>query len=102
MGRWVSITRWTPEQYSGLIKKWETIVNGTAPKPVLDAWAKIKIITMEFSPANQFTLMVWEMKDEDWPDAGLCSLYMQDVAHLESYPVFSIEEWTKIQAKLPR
>ncbi len=42
------------------------------------------------------------MKDEDWPDGGLCSLYMQDVAQMESYPVFSIEEWTKIQAKLPR
>lgn len=102
MGRWVSITRWTPEQYSGLMKKWETIANGTAPKPVLDGWAKIKIITMEVCPANQFTLMVWEMKDEDWPDAGLVSLYMQDVAQMESYSVFSIEEWMKIQAKLPR
>jgi len=71
-------------------------------KPVLDGWAKIKIITMEVCPANQFTLMVWEMKDEDWPDAGLVSLYMQDVAQMESYSVFSIEEWMKIQAKLPR
>lgn len=100
MGRFVSISRWTPEQYGGLQKRWDTVLNGTAPKAVMDAYAKFKIITMEMCPARQFALMVWEMKDEDWPDAGLVSLYMQDVCQQEAYPVFSMEEWLKVREKL--
>ncbi len=73
MGLFVSISRWTPEQAEAVEKRWDTILNGTAPKAVMDAWAKMKIIAQVTSPQNGFSLMVLEVTDQTWID-GTCSL----------------------------
>ena len=40
MGLFVSISRWTPERAEAVEKRWDTMLNGTAPKVVMDAWAR--------------------------------------------------------------
>lgn len=42
MVMFVNITRWRPETARALPERWMTVINGTAPKPVLDAFAKMK------------------------------------------------------------
>jgi hypothetical protein len=101
MGLFVSIARWTPEQAEAMEKRWDTILNGTAPKAVMDAWAKMKIVTQVVSPQNSFTLTVLEVTDQTWLDGTLVSRYVGDVCSLESYPACSLEEYLKVRERLP-
>lgn len=101
MGLFVSISRWTPEQAAAVEKRWDTMLKGTAPKAVMEAWAKMKIIAQVTSPQNGFALMVLEVTDQTWIDGTVLCRYMQDVCSLEGYPVCSMEEWLKVKEKLP-
>jgi hypothetical protein len=101
MVRIVTITRWTPETARAIRERWNTIVKGTAPKAVLDAFAKIKIITSEVSLPNRFGVMVYEIAEKDIVEATPVSLYMQDVCTQEEYPVVSMEDYLAVQEKLP-
>jgi hypothetical protein len=101
MGLFVSIIRYTPEQAEALEKRWDTILKGTAPKAVMDAWAKIKVVTMVVSPQNGFNLSVLEVTDQTWIDGTVVTRYMQDVCSLESYPACSMEQWMEVTKRLP-
>lgn len=102
MGLFVSIARYTPEQVEGLEKRWGTVVNGTAPKVVLDAFARVKVEAFVASPQNGFSLMICEITDQTWLDGTLFARYMADVARLEIYPVVSAEDNLKLTQMLPR
>ena len=101
MGLFVSISRWTPERAEAVEERWDTMLNGTAPKVVMDAWAKMKIIAQVTSPQNGFSLMVLEVTDETWIDGTILCRYMGDVASFESYPVCIMEQWLEVKKKLP-
>jgi len=99
--RVVTITRWTPQTARALRERWDTIIKGTAPKTVLDAFAKFKIIANEISLANRFSVMVSEIAEKDYVEITPVSLYMQDVCTQESYVVISMEDYLTAQEKLP-
>ena len=99
--RVVTITRWTPQTARALRQRWDTIVRGTAPKAVLDAFAKFKIITHEISLTNRFSVMVSEITEKDYVEITPVSLYMQDVCTQESHLVISMEDYLAAQEKLP-
>jgi len=101
MIRFFSITRWTPETARALQERWMTVVNGTAPKAVLDAFAKIKFVTQQISLANRFAIMVAEIEEKDLLATIPLSLYMQDVCTEEEYTVMSMEEYLKASEALP-
>jgi len=101
MVRFVSIVRWTPQTARALRERWDTIIKGTAPKAVLDAFAKFKIITQEISLANRFAVMVSEVEEKDLVDTTPLSMYMQDVCTEEEYPVMSMEDYLKASEVLP-
>jgi len=101
MIRFVTITRWTPETARALAERWMTVVNGTAPKPVLDALAKIKIVTQQISLPNRFAVFVAEIEEKDLLATVPLSLYMQDVCTEEEYTVMSMEEFLKVRESLP-
>ena len=101
MVRFVSITKWTAETARAVRERWNTIAKGTAPKAVLDAFAKIKIITFEISLPNRFVLAVWEAEEKDLIEIVPFSLYLQDVCTQEEYRVMSMEDYMVAQEKLP-
>jgi len=101
MIRFVSITRWTPQTARALAERWMTVVNGTAPKAVLDAFAKIKIIAQEISLSNRFAIMVSEIEEKDLLETVPLSMYMQDVCTQEEYTVMTMEEYFKVRELLP-
>jgi len=101
MVRFVSITRWTPETARALEERWMTVVNGTAPKAVLNAFAKVKIITQEISLANRFSVMVFEVEEKDLLATTPLGMYFQDVCTEEEYPVMSMEEYLEAREALP-
>jgi len=101
MIRFVSITRWTPETARALRERYDTIIKGTAPKAVLDAFAKIKFITQEVSLSNRFVVMVSEVEEKDLLATVPLSMYMQDVCTEEEYPVMSMEDYLKASEVLP-
>jgi hypothetical protein len=101
MVRFVSITRWTPETARALQERWMTVINGTAPKAVLNAFAKIKVITNEVSLSNRFALMLFETEEKDLVETVLLSIYMQDVCTQEEYTVMSMEDYLKASEALP-
>lgn len=96
MGRYVSIARGTPELARAWEEKWKTVATGKAPKPVLDAMKKIKIITAEVSVANGLAFWVMEIKDEDWLETNKFARYFTDVVTMEIYPVISIEDFNTL------
>jgi len=102
MGLFVSISRWTPERAEAVEKRWDTLLNGTAPKAVMDAWAKMKIIAQVTSPQNGFALMVLDVTDQTWLDGTLICRYMADVCSFESYPACSMEQWLEVKKRLPQ
>jgi len=97
----VTITRWTPETARALPERWMTVVNGTAPKPVLDAFAKMKIVTQVISLANRFAVMVSEIEEKDLAETIPLSMYLQDVCTQEQCTVMSMEDWLKAREALP-
>ena len=101
MGLFVSISRYTPEQAEALEKRWDTILDGTAPKAVMDAWARMKVIAMVASPQNGFNLSVLEVTDQTWIDGTVVCRYMSDVCSMETYPVCSVEQWLEVKKRLP-
>ncbi|MBM4444665.1 MAG: hypothetical protein FJ020_05090 [Chloroflexi bacterium] len=102
MGLFVTIGRWTPDQAEAMDRRFDTLLNGTAPKAVMDAWAKMKIIAQVISPQNGCSVMVVDVTDQTWLDGTLICRYMEDVVSLESFPVCSLEEYLKVKEKLPR
>jgi len=101
MVMFVSITRWTPETARAVRERWDTVVKGTAPKAVLDAFAKFKIITQVISLGNRFVVTVFEVEEKDYVEITPFSLYMQDVCTEEAYAVISMEDYLAAQEKLP-
>jgi hypothetical protein len=99
MVMFVTITRWTPETARALQERWMKVINGTAPKPVLDAFAKQKIITQVISLMNRFALTVSE--EEDYREGLPLGMYFQDVCTQEYYPVVSMEDYLKALEALP-
>ena len=96
MGRYVSIARGTPELARAWEERWKAIATGKAPKAVLDAMKKIKIITGEVSVANGLAFWVMEIKDEDLLETQKFARYFTDVVRMEQYPVISLEDFNKL------
>ena len=96
MGRYVSIARGTPELAQAWEERWKTIATGKAPKAVLDAMKKIKIITLEISLANLLAFWVIEVKDEDLLETQKFIHYFTDVVTMELYPVIRVEDYSKL------
>ena len=101
MVRFVSITRWTPETARALRERWMTVVNGTAPKAVLDAFAKYKVIAQEISLGNNLAVMVMEIPEKDLVASTIVTAYLQDVCTMEGYAVMSFEDYMKVVEALP-
>ena len=101
MIRFFSITRWTPETARALQERWMTLVNGTAPKAVLDAFAKVKVIANEISLPNRLAVMVFEVEEKDSIETIPLSMYMQDVCTQEEYEVMTMEDYLKASEVLP-
>ena len=97
----VNITRWTPETARALQERWMTVVNGTAPNPVLDAFAKIKFIAQVISLPNRFAVMISEIDEKDLADMVPLELYMQEVCTAEEYKVMTMEDYLKASEVLP-
>jgi len=98
---YVSITRWTPQTALALRKRWDTVVKGTAPKAVLDAFAKFKVITQVMSLVNNLSVMVYEIEEKDSVETNNVAVYLQDVCTMETYPVISFEDWMKVMEAVP-
>jgi len=101
MVMFVNITRWTPETARALAERWMTVINGTAPKPVLEAFAKSKIITQVISMPNRFAVMISETDEKDLADTVPLSMYMQDVCTQEQCTVMTMEDYLKASEVLP-
>lgn len=101
MGLFVTISTWRPENGGAMEKRWDTILKGTAPKVVMDAMAKMKVVAQVVSPQSGFSLMLMEVSDATWMDGTLLCRYMQDVCSMVTSPVVSMEDWLKIKEKLP-
>ena len=101
MGMFVTITRWTPETARAIRERWMTVVNGKAPKAVLDGFAKVKVITQVTSLVNNCSVMVYELKDKDVVEANNVPQYLGDVCTMETFPVITIEDWLKVTEAVP-
>jgi len=101
MVMFVTITRWTPKTVRALTERWMTVINGTAPKPVLNAFAKMRIITQVISLPNRFAIMVSEIAEKDLAETTPLSMYMQDVCTQEQCTVMTMEDWLKASEALP-
>ena len=101
MVRFVSITRWTPQTVRALDELWNTVTTGKAPKAVLDAFAKFKVIAFEFSLGNNLVVMVSEVEEKDLVDAAIVTRYLQSVCTMESYQTISFEDYLKVREALP-
>ena len=96
MGLFVSILRWTPEQAEAVHERWASVANGTAPKAVMDAMAKMKYVAQVVSPQNGFELDVMEVTDETWVDGSLLADWIGEVGKLEAYPVCSWDQYLEV------
>ena len=101
MGLFVSITRWTPEQDKAMSERFGTMLDGTAPKAVLDAFAKCKTIAEAYSPWNRLYINIAEVAtDENWIDDSIATSYFQDVCTIEEYPALNLEQVLEARKRL--
>ena len=96
MGRYVTIFRWTAEQAQELNRRSRTLTDLTAPKEVLAALAKIKIIWTAHSPNNFFNILIYEVDEKDMVEATLVAIYFMTTCSLETYPVLNEADSLKL------
>jgi hypothetical protein len=101
MVRFAAIVRWTPETARAVRERYDSIVKRTAPKAVLDAFAKVKWITQEISLPNHLAIMVFEVEEKDLLAIVPLPLYMGDVCTEEEYQVMTFEDYVAASEKLP-
>jgi len=101
MVRFAAIVRWKPETARAVRERYDTIVKGTAPKAVLDAFFKIKWITQEISLPNHLAIMVFEVEEKDLLEVALLPMYMGEVCTEDEYQVLSFEDYLAASEKLP-
>lgn len=101
MVRFATIIRWTPQTARAVDEQWNTVVKGTAPKAVIDAFGKIKIIAFESSLASHLAVLVYEVEEKDIFDAFIVYRYMQGVCTFETYWTISFDEFLKVREALP-
>ena len=95
MGRYVTILRWKPENARELFRLSQSLTNGKAPKEIIAAAAKMKMISQSFSPTNNLSILTYEVDDNDIAEASLVTLYMQGCCSMETYPV--LDEATSLK-----
>ena len=99
MPRYVTVFRWRPETFRAMIERWRTVVRGEAPKEVLDAYGKVKTISLDISAGNCCGIHVFEV--DDLKTADTLGYYMSDVIELETYPVIPLTEAWSIVETIP-
>lgn len=77
MGRYVTIFKWKPENAQELFRLSQSLTNGKAPKEVIAAAAKIKMISQSTSPYNNMSFLTYEVDDNDFVEATVVTLYLQ-------------------------
>ena len=96
MGRYVTIFRWTADQAQELNRRSRTLTDLTAPKEVLAAVAKIKMISTAYAPNNFFNIVIYEVDEKDMVEATLVSIYFMTTCSMETYPVLSEADSLKL------
>lgn len=71
------------------------LVRGAAPKGVNEAWAKLKIITVEMSYGNNCCVSVTET--EDMIASSVVLRYLSDACTLEAFPSIGLEDALKVR-----
>lgn len=87
MGRYVTILRWKPEQAREIFRVSQSLTNGKAPKEIIAAAAKMKMISQSFCPSNNLSILTFEVDDNDFGEVSLVTLYLQGCCSMETYPV---------------
>lgn len=105
MPMFVTITRWKPETFRALVERWRTMIEGTAPKEVLEAFGKYKNFKSFVSVENRLIIDTFEV--DDLKTSNIASYYLSDVCEMEIYPVIPLEEaWSVIESipleKIPK
>jgi len=95
MARYMTIYRYTPEQAHLIYKRLMSLADQSAPKPVLEAFAKAKSITAEYATSSNFFVWIYEIEDKDLPGLSLVAMYIGDACTMETHPVLSAEEQMK-------
>ena len=96
MGRYVTIIRWTAEQAEELARRARAVRELKAPKEILAAVAKMKIISTAYSPSNFFNIVIFEVDDKDFVEANLVTVYYMNTCSMETYPVLSEADTLKL------
>jgi len=96
MGRYVTIIRWTAEQAEELAGRARAVRELKAPKEILAAVAKMKIISTAYSPSNFFNIVIFEVDDKDFVEANLVTVYYMNTCSMETYPVLSEADTLKL------
>jgi len=87
MGRYVTILKWKPENARELFRLSQSLTNGKAPKEIIAAMAKMKMISQSYSPYNNLSVLTYEVDDNDIVEATIVTLYLQRCCSMETYPV---------------
>ncbi|MFX0187193.1 MAG: hypothetical protein ACFE8A_05600 [Candidatus Hodarchaeota archaeon] len=96
MARYVTIFRWKPENAREAFQITQSLPNRTAPKEILAAAAKIKIISQNFCPYNNLSIVIYEIDEKDFVETSLITMYFQGVFSMETYPVLNEADSTKL------
>ena len=96
MARYVTIIRWTAEQAEELARRARAVRELKAPKEILAAVAKMKMISTAYSPSNFFNIVIFEVDDKDFVEANLVTIYYMNTCSIETYPVLSEADTLKL------
>ncbi len=96
MGRFMTIIKWKPEQALELGRRFRAITERTAPQEILDAVAKMKIVTQAYSPNNFFIATIYDVDEKDYVEATLAAIYVIDTCTMKTYPVLGEADTVKL------
>ena len=91
MPRYMTIYRFKAENFKHAFDKFMTLMDGRAPKEVLEANKKLTVENMEMVGGWNFFMAIWEIKEEDMWAAQVVAMYLDDSFAMETYPIVPME-----------
>ena len=101
MVRYMVVTRWNSQNARALNMRYNDLLTGKAPKEVIEAFAKMKVIVTEVSLPSFTSFLLFEVAEENFIAANVVAMYFQEVCEQVTYPVVSFEDYMKVRKILP-
>ena len=94
--KFMTIYKWTEKTARAAMKRWQSLMDGTAPQAVQDALPKLKVLNLVAAPQDHMMFGTWEIAETGMEAVWVIALYLQEVLTMETHLVTDAgDDWNR-------